>query len=67
MIYKILDLCQGHYRVLLIISIIDSEGIHNCKCTGCKTCLDYAKMEDNQLIINPQNVIRTIKSILIKT
>ena len=50
-------------------SLIDNlcEGIHNCKCTGCKTCLDYEKMEDNQLIINPQNVIRTIKSILIKT
>ena len=27
-----------------------SEGLHNYKCTNCKSCLDYISTKDNQLI-----------------
>ena len=27
-----------------------SERLHNKKCTGCKSCLDYISVKDNQLI-----------------
>ena len=27
-----------------------SEGIHSNKCTDCKSCLDYMKTKDKQLI-----------------
>ena len=27
-----------------------SEGVHNDKCTNCKSCLDYMKTKDEQLI-----------------
>ena len=28
-----------------------SEGVHNDKCTNCKSCLDYMKTKDEQLIL----------------
>ena len=33
-------------------SLVDnlSEAIHSDKCTGCKSCLDYMSIKDNQLI-----------------
>ena len=33
-------------------SLVDnlSEGLHNYKCTDCKSCLDYISTKDNQLI-----------------
>ena len=27
-----------------------SESVHSDKCTGCKSCLDYMSVKDNQLI-----------------
>ena len=27
-----------------------SEGLHNCKCINCKSCLDYISTKDNQLL-----------------
>ena len=27
-----------------------SEGVHNSKCTNCKSCLDYTATKDEQLI-----------------
>ena len=27
-----------------------SEGVHNDKCTNCKSCLDYMTTKDEQLI-----------------
>ena len=41
-------------------SLIDklSEGLHNYKCTNCKSCLITYQL-------NTQNVAKTIKSILI--
>ena len=52
-------------------SVVDnlSEGLHNYKCTVCKSCFDYISTEDNQLIFqcfNVQNVGKTMKNILIK-
>ena len=33
-------------------SLVDNltEGLHNDKCTDCKSCLDYMLIKDNQLI-----------------
>ena len=35
--------------VILINNL--SEGLHKDKCIGCKSCLDYIKFKDDQLIL----------------
>ena len=38
----------------LLSSLVDilSEGLHNDKCTDCKSCFEYIKIEENLLIFN---------------
>ena len=43
-----------------------SEGLHNDKCTGFKSCLDYMATKDEQLILGVLNVKRIMKTTLIK-
>ena len=50
--YKIKCLDSVRFMSSLLSSFVDnlSEGIHNYKCTNCKSCLAYVSREDNQLI-----------------
>ena len=44
------------------------EGLHSDKCTDCKSCLDYMKTKDEQLIFRcVLSVKRIIRKILIKS
>ena len=38
-----------------------SKGIHNNKCIDCKSCLEYIKIKDNQLIFNFQKCNKNYK------
>ena len=44
-------------------SLVDnlSKGIHNNKCIDCKSCLEYIKIKDNQLIFNFQKCNKNYK------
>ena len=43
-----------------------SEGLHNNKCTDCKSYLDYIITKDGQLILGVLSVKGIIRKILIK-
>ena len=50
--YKIKFIDSFRFMSSLLSNLVDnlSEGLHNDKCTDCKSCLDYMMFKDDQLI-----------------
>ena len=51
--YKIKFIDSYRFMAMPLSKLIDnlSEGIHNNKCTNCKSCLDYIKTKNEKLIL----------------
>ena len=51
--YEIKFIDSYRFMAMPLSKLIDnlSEGIHNNKCTDCKSCLDYIKTENEKLIL----------------
>ena len=52
--YKIKFIDSFRFMSSSLLNLLDnpSERIHNNKCKDCKSCFEYIKIEDNQLIFN---------------
>ena len=50
----------------LLSSLVDklSEGLYYCKCTKCKSCLDYISTKDNQLIFKCRECSKNNKDLI---
>ena len=50
--YKLKFIDSLRFMSSSLSNLVDnlSEGLHNGKCTDCKSCLDYLSVKDNQLI-----------------
>ena len=51
--YKIEFLDSFRFMASSLVILVNnlSEGLHKDKCIGCKSCLDYIKFKDDQLIL----------------
>ena len=65
---KIKFIDSFRFMSTLLSNLVDnlSEGIHNCKCTNCKSYFDYMITKDDQLIIRCFELKRSIRKTLIK-
>ena len=51
--YKIKFIDSYRFMAMSLSKLVDnlSEGIHNNKCTDCKSCLDYIETKNEKLIL----------------
>ena len=67
--YKIKFIDRYRFMSMSLSKLIDnlSEGLHNDKCSNCKSCLDYIKTKNERLIFKCFNCKQNYEKELIKT